>query len=39
MKGADDWRSILAARRRSPVDAKGQVRWQFGEVAMACGRA
>jgi siderophore synthetase component len=30
MKSADDWRSILATRRRSPVDAKGQVRWRFG---------
>jgi hypothetical protein len=39
MKGADDWRSILATRRRSRVDAKVQVRWQFGEVAVVCSRA
>jgi len=39
MKGADDCRSILAAKRRSPIDAKGQVRWRFGEVAVVCSRA
>lgn len=40
MKGADEtWRSILAAMRRLPVGARGQVRWRFGEVAVICGRA
>jgi hypothetical protein len=39
MKGAYDWMSILATRRRLPVDAKGQVRWRFGEVAVVCSRS